>query len=227
MSVNPRLNHEPPSAEDRMLLEQLKTQQGFANLIGTSANMQAVYRLILKIAPKRCSVLIQGESGTGKELVAHAIHDYSPWCDEPFIPIDCGGLTPTLIENELFGQVRGAFTGATETRLGLLASAEGGTVFLDEIAELPLELQVKVLRALQEREFRPVESNERTRLEARIIAATNQNLEVAIKRGTFRKDLYFRLNVVAIKLPRLGIGEAISPCSSTASLTATGARRAP
>jgi hypothetical protein len=118
MSVNPRLNHEPASAEDRLLLEQLKTQQGFANLIGTSANMQAVYRLILKIAPKRCSVLIQGESGTGKELVARAIHNYSPWRDEPFIPIDCGGLTPTLIESEMFGHVRGAFTGATETRLG-------------------------------------------------------------------------------------------------------------
>ncbi len=203
MSVNPRLNHEPPSAEDRLLLEQLKTQQGFANLIGTSANMQAVYRLILKIAPKRCSVLIQGESGTGKELVARAIHNYSPWRDGPFIPIDCGGLTPTLIESELFGHVRGAFTGATQTRLGLLASAEGGTVFLDEIAELPFGLQVKLLRALQEREFRPVGSNERSRLEARINAATNQNLDAAIKRGTFRKDLYFRLNVVSIKLPPL------------------------
>ena len=191
------------AAENRLLREQVKTQQGFANLIGTSPKMQKVYRLILKIAPKRHPVLIVGESGTGKELVARAIHTYSPWQKKPFVPVDCGALTPALIESELFGHVRGAFTGATQSRLGLLATAQGGTVFLDEVAELPVELQSKLLRALQEREIKPIGSNERTRLDARIIAATNQDLQSAIRRGDFRKELYFRLDVVTIKIPPL------------------------
>jgi DNA-binding NtrC family response regulator len=190
-------------AENRSLREQLKTHQGFANLVGTSPKMQKLYRTILKAAAKRHPVLILGESGTGKELVARAIHAYSPWRDKPFVPIDCGALAPTLIESELFGHVRGAFTGATHNRQGLLASARGGTVFLDEIAELPVELQSKLLRALQEREIKPIGSNERTRVEARIIAATNQDIEAAIKRGSVRKDLYFRLNVVSVKMPPL------------------------
>jgi len=181
----------------------VKVHEGFGNLIGTSAKMQKIYRLILKVAPKRHPVLVLGESGTGKELVARAVHNYSPWRDKPFVPVDCGGLTPTLIESELFGHVRGAFTGATQTRPGLLATARGGTVFLDEIAELPVELQVKLLRALQEREIKPLGTNQRTRLDARIIVATNQDLEAAIKRGTFRKDLYFRLHVVSIRIPPL------------------------
>ncbi len=191
------------AAENRLLREQVKTHQGFANLIGTSPKMQKVYRLILKVAAKRHPVLIMGESGTGKELVARAIHAYSPWQKKPFVPVDCGALTPALIESELFGHVRGAFTGATQNRLGLLATAQGGTVFLDEVAELPVELQSKLLRALQEREIKPIGSNERTRLDARVIAATNQDLETAIRRGDFRKELYFRLNVVAIKIPPL------------------------
>lgn len=191
------------TAENRLLREQVRTQQGFANLIGTSAKMQKIYCLIVKVAAKRHPVLILGESGTGKELVARAVHAHSPWRNLPFVPVDCGALTPTLIESELFGHVRGAFTGATQTRQGLLAAAGGGTVFLDEIAELPVQLQGKLLRALQEREIRPIGSNERTRLEARIIAATNQDVEAAIKRGSLRKDLYFRLNVVSIKMPPL------------------------
>jgi DNA-binding NtrC family response regulator len=191
------------AAENRLLREQVKTRQGFANLIGTSPKMQKVYRLILKVAPKRHPVLIVGESGTGKELVARAIHTYSPWHMKPFVPVDCGALTPTLIESELFGHVRGAFTGATQSRLGLLATAQGGTVFLDEVAELPVDLQVRMLRALQEREIKPIGSNERTRLDARIIAATNQELQAAVRRGDFRKELYFRLDVVAIKIPPL------------------------
>jgi two-component system response regulator HydG len=191
------------AAENRLLREQVKTHQGFANLIGTSPKMQKVYRLILKVAPKRHPVVIVGESGTGKELVARAIHAYSPWSKKPFVPVDCGALTPTLIESELFGHVRGAFTGATQSRLGLLATAQGGTVFLDEIAELPVELQAKLLRALQEREIKPIGSNERTRLDARIIAATNHDLQAAIRRGDFRKELYFRLDVVSIKIPPL------------------------
>jgi DNA-binding NtrC family response regulator len=191
------------AAENRLLREQVKTRHGFANLIGTSPKMQKVYRLILKVAPKRHPVLIVGESGTGKELVARAIHAYSPWHVKPFVPVDCGALSPTLIESELFGHVRGAFTGATQSRLGLLATAQGGTVFLDEVAELPVELQAKMLRALQEREIKPIGSNERTRLDARIIAATNQELQTAVRRGDFRKELYFRLDVVSIKIPPL------------------------
>lgn len=191
------------ASENRLLRERLKTHQGLGGLVGTSEKMQKIYSLIVKVAAKRHPVLILGESGTGKELVARAIHAYSPWKEKPFVPVDCSALTPTLIESELFGHVRGAFTGASQTRPGLLASARGGTIFLDEIVELPVELQAKVLRALQEREIRPIGSNERTRLEARIIAATNQDVDVAIKRGTVRKDLYFRLNVVSIKMPPL------------------------
>lgn len=189
--------------ENRLLREQLKARQGFASLVGTSAKMQQIYRLILKAAAKRHPVLILGETGTGKELVARAIHAHGPWQSKPFVPVDCGALPSNLIESELFGHVRGAFTGANQNRLGLLASAHGGTVFLDEIAELPVELQVKLLRALQEREIKPLGSDERVRLEARIIAATNQDVEAAIKRGSIRKDLYFRLNVVSIKMPPL------------------------
>jgi two-component system response regulator HydG len=165
--------------------------------------MQRVYDLIEKVAPKRHPVIICGESGTGKELVARAIHNLAPWSEGPFITVDCGALTPTLIESELFGQIRGAFTGASATRQGLLAAARGGTVFLDEISELPLELQSKLLHVLQEHEFRALGSNEYTHLSARVIAATNQDLELAVKRGIFRQDLYFRLNVLCISLPPL------------------------
>jgi len=165
--------------------------------------MQNIFRLILRAAPKRQPVFIQGESGTGKELVARAIHSNSPWKDKPFVPVDCGALTPTLIESELFGHVRGAFTGANQTRQGLLASAGCGTVFLDEIAELPVELQAKLLRPLQEHKVRPIGGNEWTKLDARVVAATNQDIQAAIKRGSVRNDLYFRLNVVSIRMPPL------------------------
>jgi DNA-binding NtrC family response regulator len=191
------------SAENRLLREQLEARQGLGALIGTAAKMQKVYEMILKVAVKRHPVLVLGESGTGKELVARAIHAYGPWRDLPFIPVDCGALSSTLIESELFGHVRGAFTGASQSRSGLLVAGGKGTVFLDEIAELPVELQSKLLRAIQEREVRPLGSNQRMPLEARIIAGTNQHLEGAITRGTFRKDLFFRLNVVSIKLPPL------------------------
>jgi two-component system response regulator HydG len=148
-------------------------------------------------------VLIRGESGTGKELVARSVHETGPWRDKPFIPVDCGALAPTLIESELFGYVRGAFTGAVQSKKGLLQTAEGGTLFLDEVGELPFELQTRLLRAIQEKEFRPVGSTKPVPLEARILAATNRDLEEAIRAGTFRKELYFRLNVVTIMLPAL------------------------
>jgi len=176
---------------------------GYAGLLGQSEKMKKVYRLISKVALQRHPVLIMGESGTGKELAARAIHAQSPWRDHPFVPVDCGSLPPTLIESELFGHVKGAFTGATQSRQGLLASAGSGTLFLDEVGELPIELQSRLLRALQEHEIRPLGSNERLRFEARMIAATNQDLDAAIKRGSFRKDLLFRLNVVSIKMPPL------------------------
>jgi DNA-binding NtrC family response regulator len=190
-------------SENRLLKEQLKSQHGFGSLVGTSASMQRVYELIVKVAGHRYPVLIMGESGTGKELVARAIHSQSPWCDKPFVPVDCGALTASLIDSELFGHVRGAFTGATQSRPGLMAQAKGGTLFLDEIAELPIDLQSRLLRALQEREIRPVGGNERLPLDSRVIAASNKVLEKAIQEGTFRQDLYFRLNVVPIRMPPL------------------------
>ncbi len=190
-------------AENLVLRAQLKAQKGLGDMIGTSPPMQALFRLLMKVAPKRHPVLITGESGTGKELIARAVHGNSPWKDLPFVPVDCGALSANIIESELFGHVRGAFTGATHDREGLLAAAGQGTVFLDEIGELPIELQAKLLRALQEREFRPIGGNRRVRLEARIIAATNRNLEDEVKAGKFREDLYFRLNVFHLEAPSL------------------------
>ncbi len=191
------------AVENRLLREQLATRRGLGDMVGTSESMQRLYRLLLKIAPKRHPVLITGESGTGKELIARAVHAHGPASGSPFVPVDCGALSANLVESELFGHVRGAFTGATQDREGLLAAARNGTVFLDEIGELPIELQVKLLRALQEREFRPVGGNRRVALDARIIAATNRNLEEEIKKGTFREDLYFRLNVLSVNAPPL------------------------
>jgi two-component system response regulator HydG len=189
--------------ENRVLREELRSRPGFGGLVGVSGKMQRVYQLIEKVSSHTCPVLILGESGTGKELVARSIHFASPRRDRPFVPVDCSALVPTLIESELFGYVKGAFTGATQSRHGLLVSAEGGTLFLDEIGDLPVDLQAKLLRALQEREIKPVGSNERVSIDVRVIAATNRDLEEAIRKGQFRQDLYFRLNVVQIKLPPL------------------------
>ena len=193
---------EQPS-KDRLLQEKLRTQHGLGGLVGTSLKMRQIYRMILKLASRRHPVMIVGESGTGKELVARAIHAFGPFRERPFVPVDCSALAPTLIESELFGHVRGAFTGAHMSRPGLLESARGGTVLLDEVAELSVGLQAKLLRALQEREFKPLGSNNRRRLEARVIASTNRNLEEAVARDEFRKDIYFRLSVVNIRVPAL------------------------
>jgi len=189
--------------ENRVLREELRSRPGFGELVGVSAKMQRVYHLIEKVGPHTCPVLILGESGTGKELVARSIHFSSPRRERPFVPVDCSALVPTLIESELFGYVKGAFTGATQSRHGLLEAATGGTLFLDEIGDLPIDLQAKLLRALQEREIKPVGSNERVSIDVRVIAATNRDLEEAIRKNQFRQDLFFRLNVVQIKLPPL------------------------
>ena len=189
--------------ENRVLREQLRTRPGFGGLIGVSAKMQRVYKMLEKVSQHNYPVLILGESGTGKELVARSIHFLGVRQNKPFVPVDCSGLVPTLIESELFGYVKGAFTGAQHSRTGLLETANGGTVFLDEIGDLPVDLQAKLLRALQEREIRPVGATDRLRIDIRIIAATNRDLESAIRTGTFRQDLYFRLNVVQVKLPPL------------------------
>jgi two-component system response regulator HydG len=189
--------------ENRVLREQLRTRPGFGGLIGVSPKMQRVYKLIEKVSQHHYPVLILGESGTGKEMVAKSIHYAGARAKGPFVPVDCSALVPTLIESELFGHVKGAFTGANRSKQGLMDAARGGTLFLDEIANLPVDLQAKLLRALQEKEIKPVGSTERVRTDARIIAATNQDLETAIRNGSFRQDLFFRLNVVQIKLPPL------------------------
>ncbi|HEY1462488.1 MAG TPA: sigma-54 dependent transcriptional regulator [Terriglobales bacterium] len=180
--------------ENRVLREKVKSKQGFGSIIGRATEMERLYRIIAKASHSSHPVLILGESGTGKELVARSIHFSGPFRDKPFIPVDCGSLVPTLIESELFGYVKGAFTGAVQSKDGLLAIAEGGTVFLDEIGEMPVDLQAKLLRAIQEKEIRPVGSTKRIPINVRILAATNRELEQAVSQGTFRRDLYFRLN---------------------------------
>jgi DNA-binding NtrC family response regulator len=189
--------------ENRVLRETLRSRPGFAGLIGVSAKMQKVYKLIEKVSQHAYPVLILGESGTGKELVARSIHFSGVRRVKPFVPVDCSALVPTLIEAELFGHVKGAFTGAVHTKQGLMETAETGTLFLDEIGELPTDLQAKLLRAIQEKEIRPVGGTDRVTVASRVIAATNRDLEAMIQKGSFRQDLYFRLNVVQIKLPPL------------------------
>src|SRR5579859_3695469 len=189
--------------ENRITREHLKNNPGYAGMVGRSQEMEKLYRIIANVASSRHPVLIQGESGTGKEMAARAIHFTGPFRDKPFIPVDCGSLSPTLIESELFGYVKGAFTGAVRPKEGLLSIAAGGTVFLDEIGELPVDLQAKLLRALQEKEIRPVGSTKATPIDVRIIASTKRDLEIAIHQGSFRRDLFFRLNVVSLRLPPL------------------------
>ena len=189
--------------QSRLLRERLRTQQGMGGLVGQSPEMEKLYRILSKVAYSTHPVLILGESGTGKELVARSIHFNGPNAGKPFVTVDCGSLVSTLIESELFGHMKGAFTGADRTKEGLLASAEGGTVFLDEIGELPLDVQAKLLRALQEKEVRPVGANTTKPISARVLAATNRDLAAMVERGSFRKDLYFRLNVVNLRIPPL------------------------
>lgn len=187
----------------RGLRERLRAGHGMGDILGQSPEMEKLFRILARVAQSVHPVLILGESGTGKELVARAIHANGSGAGKPFVPVDCGSLAPTLIESELFGHVKGAFTGAHRPSDGLLVAAGGGTVFLDEIAELPLDLQAKLLRALQEKEVRPLGGNHSVPIRARILAATHQDLQAMVEQGKFRRDLYYRLNVVKLHLPPL------------------------
>jgi DNA-binding NtrC family response regulator len=189
--------------ENRFLKRELQQRYHFENIIGRSDALAKIFRIIEKISATSSSVLIHGESGTGKELIARAIHYNSPRTDGPFIAINCGAIPESLLESELFGYVKGAFTGAQSNRQGMFKAADGGTLFLDEIGDLPMTLQVKLLRALQEREFTPLGSDKSVVFDARIIAATNKSLEEEITVHRFREDLYYRLSVINITLPSL------------------------
>jgi len=189
--------------ENRFLRERVGTETDLYGIVGSSAKIQDVLRMVSRLKDTRTPVLITGESGTGKELIARAIHFRGALASRPFVAVDCGSLVPTLIESELFGYEKGAFTGAMKAKVGLFQSANGGTIFLDEIGELPPEMQAKLLRVLQEKEVRPVGSNQKIKVDVRVIAATNRDLETEYRNGTFRKDLYFRLNVVTVHVPAL------------------------
>jgi two-component system response regulator PilR (NtrC family) len=189
--------------ENVLLKRALRSASAFSNIIGRSKLMQDVFDLVETVAPTNSTILVTGESGTGKELVARAVHTNSLRRDQPFVALNCGALPETLLESELFGHMRGAFTGAAMTKKGLLEAAERGTVFLDEISEMSPMMQVKLLRVLQERRFRRVGGNEEIDADIRIIAATNRDLAKAVADGTFREDLYYRINVIPIHLPPL------------------------
>ena len=189
--------------ENRSLRRELDKHYTFAEIIGTSEALKQVFRVVEKVADTNASVLIEGESGTGKELIARAIHFKSRRAAQPFLAVNCGALPESILESELFGHTKGAFTGATGDKKGLFRSADGGTLLLDEIGEMPPTLQVKLLRALQEHEVTPVGASVPVKFDARIIAATNKNLEAEISRNRFREDLFYRLNVIEISLPPL------------------------
>ncbi len=181
----------------------LSNEGEFGGLIGESNPMRQVFDVIARVSQGGFPVLLQGETGTGKELVARCIHKHGPRREGPLVPVDCSALSPTLIESELFGHTKGAFTGAVCSKLGLLKAADKGVVFLDEIGELSICMQAKLLRALQEEEIRPVGSTERMSIDVRVVAATNHDLETEVRTGTFRQDLFFRLNVIQITIPPL------------------------
>ncbi len=194
--------HEMES-ENLNLRAQLDSRFGLENIVGQSANIQEVFDIIKQAAPSQATILIHGESGTGKELVAHAIHQLSTRSKGPFVPVHCAALSPTLLESELFGHEKGAFTGAAERSRGRFEMADGGTLFLDEISEIPTSVQVKLLRVLEERQFERVGGHQTLDVDIRLIAATNADLVAMVKAGTFRNDLFFRLDVISVMLPPL------------------------
>lgn len=189
--------------ENRVLKKELKKEFNFQNLVGNSETMHRIYDLIQRVSQSPTNVLITGESGTGKEMVAKAIHYNGPLKDRPFVTVNCGAIPENLMESEMFGHKKGSFTGAIADKIGLFEVANGGSLFLDEVGELPLSIQVKLLRAIQERVIRKVGATDDQRVDVRIIAATNRDLEEMVKQGTFREDLYYRLNVINLKTPPL------------------------
>ncbi len=189
--------------ENRAFKRAQRERGSVKNIVGTSDKMQAIYQMIETVAEVHSTVLVSGESGTGKELVARAIHDLSPRAEKPFISINCGAFTETLLESELFGYVKGAFTGANSNRKGLFEAADEGTIFLDEIGEMSTAMQVKLLRVLQEKKVRPVGAHDEQSIDARVIAATNRDLKAMTEEGTFREDLFYRVSVIPISLPPL------------------------
>jgi DNA-binding NtrC family response regulator len=203
LAVKNAMEHGRLRDENIRLKKSLSQRYSFRSIIGKSAGMQQIFDLISQIAPTRSTVLIQGESGTGKELVAKAIHAASTRAEAPFVALNCGNIPSDLLESEIFGHVRGAYTGATSAKKGLFEVADGGTLFLDEVATISLEMQAKLLRVIQEREFRKLGGLENIKVDVRIIAATNTDLQDAVKLGTFREDLFYRLNVIVLKLPAL------------------------
>ncbi len=197
------LEHRRLLFENRDLKSRLEACDGWGEMIGVSPTLKEVFRMVGKVAPLDCNVLIQGESGTGKELVARSIHRESRRRDRPFVAFNCGGFTEELISSELFGYERGAFTGATATKIGILETSHGGTAFMDEIGDMPLSMQGKLLRVIQEKQIMRVGGNKPIQLDLRFIAATNKDLKRVVREGRFREDLFFRLNVVQITLPSL------------------------
>jgi len=202
-TINNALSLRTLEHEKEILDDELKRTLHFGKIVGNSPVMRNIYNLIRQVAKTKTSILITGESGTGKELIAKAIHDESKRKDRPFVVVNCGGIPETLMESELFGHKKGSFTGATHDKKGLFEAADKGTIFLDEIGELTLPIQVKLLRAVQERVFKPVGSNEDVSVDIRIISATNKKLEDEVIVGNFREDLFYRLNVIEIKMPPL------------------------
>src|SRR5690606_38921014 len=203
LRIRKALERKQLAAENDLLRRALQTSHQFSNTIGRSTAMQSVFRLIETIAPTTSTVLVTGESGTGKELVARAIHFNSPRRDRPFVALNCGALPETLLESELFGHLRGAFTGADANRKGLVEVADKGTIFLDEIGEMSAMMQVKLLRVLQERRFRRVGGADEIEADIRVIAATNRDLQQLVDEGKFREDLFYRINVIPVHLPPL------------------------
>ena len=203
MRIARALKQQNLETENVSLRQQLDSRFGLESIIGESPAMKEIFEVVQQVAPTRATVLVLGESGTGKELIARAIHQLSPRAKQPFVTVHCAALAPTLLESELFGHEKGAFTGAHERRVGRFEQAQGGTLFLDEIGEIDATIQVKLLRFLGERTFERVGSNRTLTADVRLVAATNKNLEELVKAGKFREDLFFRLRVVEIELPPL------------------------
>ncbi|MDY0301624.1 MAG: sigma-54 dependent transcriptional regulator [Trichlorobacter sp.] len=201
--IKTALEQQVVALDDLYLLKELRDGEGFDRFVGKSQEMIKVYRRIMQVAPTDSTVLITGESGTGKELVARAIHRHSARRDHPFVAVDCTSLVENLLESELFGHVKGSFTGAIHTKTGLFKVAEGGTLFLDEVSNLSLTTQAKLLRVLQERQVTPIGGTQPTSINIRLVAATNRNLRDMVAEGTFREDLFFRLNIIPVDLPPL------------------------